>query len=80
MCAIILPTYGSIMKWLYMFHKYFQNQTVPVLSRNYTNTIAPTIFNYKKALQNFDHKEWLQNHIKCSVPILLSTVTHLDML
>jgi hypothetical protein len=30
-----------------------------------TNTIAPTIFNYKNALQNFDHKEWLQNHIKC---------------
>lgn len=31
--------------------EYFQNQTVPIVSYNYTNAIAPTIFNYKKALQ-----------------------------
>lgn len=36
--------------------EYLQIQTVPIVSYYYTNTLAPTIFNYKKLLQDFKNK------------------------
>ena len=39
--------------------EYLQIQTVPIVSYYYTNTLAPTIFNYKKLLQDFNVEEYL---------------------
>ena len=46
--------------------EYFQNQSVPIVYYTCTDTIAYKILNYKKAFQNFNVEEYLQNTIKCT--------------
>ena len=44
---------------------YFDNQSVPIVSYSYSNTIAKHIFNYKKALQDLDIQEYSKNPLTC---------------
>ena len=44
---------------------YLKNQSVPVLSYTYTNTIASKIFNYKKALQHIDIDNYHHSDTPC---------------
>jgi hypothetical protein len=40
---------------------YFKNQSVPIVSYCYTNSIGRKIFNYKEALQDITLEEYLTN-------------------
>jgi hypothetical protein len=40
---------------------YFKNQSVPIVSYSYTNSIGRNIFNYKEALQDINIEEYLKN-------------------
>ena len=44
---------------------YLKNQSVPIVSYSYTNSIGRTIFNYKEALQNINIEEYLKNPLTC---------------
>jgi hypothetical protein len=40
---------------------YFKNQSVPIVSYSYTNSIDRQIFNYKEALQDINIEEYIKN-------------------
>ena len=44
---------------------YFKNQSVPIVSYSYTNSIGRKIFNYKEALQDINIEEYLKNPLTC---------------
>ena len=44
---------------------YFKNQSVPIVSYSYTNSIGLQIFNYKEALQDINIEEYLKNPLTC---------------
>jgi hypothetical protein len=44
---------------------YFKNQSVPIVSYSYTNSIGRNIFNYKEALQDINMEEYLNNPLTC---------------
>ena len=44
---------------------YFKNQSVPIVSYSYTNSIGRNIFNYKEALQDINIEEYLKNPLTC---------------
>ena len=44
---------------------YFKNQSVPIVSYSYTNSIGRKIFNYKEALQDINIKEYIKNPLTC---------------
>ena len=44
---------------------YFKNQSVPIVSYSYTNSIGRTIFNYKETLQDINIEEHLKNPLTC---------------
>jgi hypothetical protein len=43
------------------FSPYFKNQSVPIVSYSYTNSIGRKILNYKEALQDINIEEYLKN-------------------
>jgi hypothetical protein len=47
---------------------YFKNQSVPIASYSYTNSIGRKIFNYKEALQNINIEEYLKSTPPLSSP------------
>ena len=44
---------------------YFKNQSVPIVSYSYTNSIGRKMFNYKEALQDINTEEYLKNPLTC---------------
>ena len=58
---------------------YFKNQSFPIVSYSYTNSIGRKIFNYKEALQDINIEEYLRNLWLVTAPTLLFNTTHLDM-
>ena len=44
---------------------YFKNQSVPIVSYSYTNSIGRKICNYKEALQDINIEEYLKNPLTC---------------
>ena len=44
---------------------YFKNQSVPIVSYSYTNSIGRTIFKYKEAFQDINIEEYLKNPLTC---------------
>ena len=58
---------------------YFKNQSVPIVSYSYTNSIGRKIFNYREALQNINIEEYLKNPLTLTAPTFLFNTTHLDM-
>ena len=44
---------------------YFKNQSVPIVSYSYTNSIGRTIVNYKEVLQYINIEEYLKNPLTC---------------
>ena len=44
---------------------YFKNQSVPIVSYSYTNSIGRKMFNYKEALQDINIEEYLKNPLTC---------------
>ena len=58
---------------------FFKNQSVPVVSYSYTNSIGRKIFNYKEALQDINIEEYIKNLWLVIAPTLLFNTTHLDM-
>jgi ERCC4-related helicase len=44
---------------------YLKNQSVPIVSYSYTNSIGRKIFNYKEALQDINIEECLKNPLPC---------------
>ena len=44
---------------------YFKNQSVPIVSYSYTNSIGRKIFNYKEALQDINIEEYIKNPLTC---------------
>ena len=44
---------------------YFKNQSVPIVSYSYTNSIGRKIFNYKEALQDINIEKYLKNPLTC---------------
>ena len=44
---------------------YFKNQSVPIVSYSYTNSIGRKSFNYKEALQDINIEEYLKNPLTC---------------
>jgi hypothetical protein len=48
-----------------LFSPYFKNQSVPIVSYSYTNSIGRKIFKYKEALQDINIEEYLKNPLTC---------------
>jgi hypothetical protein len=46
---------------------YFKNQSVPIVSYGYTNSIGRKMFNYKEALQDINIEEYLKNPLTCAL-------------
>jgi hypothetical protein len=44
---------------------FYKNQSAPIVSYSYTNSIGRKIFNYKEALQNINIEEYLKNPLTC---------------
>ena len=44
---------------------YFKNQSVPIVSYRYTNSIGRNIFNHKEALQYINIEEYFKNTLTC---------------
>jgi hypothetical protein len=44
---------------------YFKNQSVPIVSFRYTNSMGRKIFNYKEALQDINIEEYFKNPLTC---------------
>jgi hypothetical protein len=43
----------------------FKNQSVPIVSYSYTNSIGRKIVNYKESLQDINIEEYLKNPLTC---------------
>ena len=44
---------------------YLKNQSVPIVSYSYTNSIGRKMFNYKEALQDIKIEEYIKNPLTC---------------
>ena len=65
-----------------MVPPYFKDQSVPIISFFYTLPIAPTIFNYKRALQycNIDDPKAEPPHCSChDSPFKYSSAGHVTV-
>jgi hypothetical protein len=46
-------------------YEYDENQSVPIFSYSYANSIDRKMFNYKEALQDINIEEYLKNPLTC---------------
>jgi hypothetical protein len=53
---------------------YFKNQSVPIVSYCYTNSIGRTFFNYKEALQDINMEEYLNNPLRIYASFVKSKI------
>jgi hypothetical protein len=49
----------------HLSHHILKNQSVPIVSYGYTNSIGCNIFNYKEALQDINIEKYLKNPLTC---------------
>ena len=59
---------------------YFRDKEPPIVSYEYTSTVASKIFNFAPALSNLNVSEYLSNSQTASVRNPSSAMNHMDML